>query len=249
MAETAVAIQNTQPVNSPFAMVLAGKAQGLTVEELDKFMDLQIKWEANQARKAYSQAMSDFKADPPEIDKDKKVSYKTTSGVTAYNHASLGNVTEKINSALSKYGLSAGWTTKQDGTNVTVTCRISHSLGHSEETSLTAALDTSGGKNTIQALGSTITYLERYTILALTGLATSETDDDGMASEEIKYISDKERSTIIDMMASKDVKEDRFCKFMNVESIEKIMASDFTKAMAALRSKPTPEQKTKEVVK
>lgn len=246
MTETALAIANT---DSPASMMMAAIDKGMDLEKLEKFMELQARYEQNQARKAYSQAMSDFKANPPEIEKDKKVSYKTNSGVTAYNHASLGNVTDKIGSSLSKHGLSASWTTKQDEKGVTVTCRISHVLGHSEETSLTAALDQSGGKNTIQALGSTISYLERYTILALTGLATHDQDDDGKDSEEVVYISDKQKSTIIDMINSRAVDQKKFLEFIKCESIETIPAVDFNKVMAALRSKPTPEQKTKEAVK
>ena len=42
-----------------------------------------------------------------------------------------------------------------------------------------APLDTSGGKNNIQAMGSAVSYLERYTLLAITGLSTKEMDDDG----------------------------------------------------------------------
>ena len=250
MVETALAIQyNPQQANSPFAMVLAGKAQGLTVEELDKFMDLQIKWEDNQARKAYFDAMASFKEEPIEILKDRHVKYTTQKGVTEYNHASLGNVTQQIGAALSKYGLSAGWKTVQEAAKITVTCRITHAMGYGEDTSLSASPDDSGGKNTIQSIGSTITYLERYTLLAMTGLATNEMDDDGKGSEEIKYISDKEKSTIIDMINSREVNQAKFLEFIKCESVEKIPAIDFTKVMAALRSKPTPEQKTKGTVK
>ncbi|MCK9432923.1 MAG: ERF family protein [Candidatus Omnitrophica bacterium] len=233
--ETALAL----PINqeSPQAMMMAAIDKGMDLDKLERFMILQERYEANQARKAYSQAMSDFKANPPEIEKDKKVSYKTTSGTTAYNHASLGNVTDKIGAALSKHGLSAAWTTRQDEKGVTVTCRISHIFGHSEETSLTAALDQSGGKNTIQALGSTISYLERYTILALTGLATHDQDDDGKSAEEVAYISDKQKSTIIDMIQAKEADEKKFCEYMKVKEIGQIKASDFDKAMAALRAK------------
>jgi hypothetical protein len=250
MVETAVAIQsNPQQANSPFAMVLAGKAQGMTVEELDKFMDLQIKWEENQARKAYFDAMASFKEEPIAILKDRHVKYTTQKGVTEYDHASLGNVTQQISAALGKYGLSAAWKTAQNAARVTVTCRISHELGYGVETSLEASHDDSGGKNAIQSLGSTITYLERYTLLALTGLATHDMDDDGKGSEEVVYISDKQKSTIIDMINSRAVDQKKFLEFIKCESIETIPAVDFNKVMAALRSKPTPEQKTKEAVK
>lgn len=204
--------------------------KGADLDKLEKLMDLQVRWEQGNARKAYHEAMTAFKANPPEIEKDKKVSY----GNTKYNHASLSNVTAKINSELSKYGLSASWTTAQNDKGVTVTCKISHILGHSEETSLTAGLDKSGAKNDIQALGSTISYLERYTILALTGLATSEMDDDGQSTAA--FISDKQKSTIIDFIQSKEVDETKFCAFMGVEEVGKILETDYNKAIAALKS-------------
>jgi len=52
-------------------------------------------------------------------------------------------------------------------------------MGHSESVTLQSATDDSGKKNNIQALGSAITYLQRYTLLSITGLATEDQDDDG----------------------------------------------------------------------
>ena len=59
-----------------------------------------------------------------------------------------------------------------------MTCKITHEQGYSEETTITAPADLTGSKNVIQAIGSTISYLERYSILALTGLTTYEMDND-----------------------------------------------------------------------
>jgi len=219
---------------SPAAMMIKAMAGGMDLDKIKQFMDLQERWEATEARKAYTAAMSKFKQNPPEIEKDKKVSYKTDRGVTAYNHASLGNVTAKINAALGEHGLSAAWATTQAGGKVTVTCKITHIMGHFEETSLTADDDKSGGKNAIQALGSTISYLERYTILALTGLATHEMDDD--AGGQVEYITEKQLSTILDFINEKGVDTAKFLLYMGVDELEKIIATDFTKAVSALKS-------------
>ena len=174
-------VKQEQAITTPASMIQMAISSGADLEKLEKLLALQERWEANEARKAYHEAMAQFKANPPKIDKDKNVCFKTDRGTTSYNHATLGNVTEKISAELSKYGLSASWTTKQNGA-VSVTCHITHKKGHGEETTLTAKEDNSGSKNAIQALGSTITYLERYTLLALTGLATYEQDDDGIAA-------------------------------------------------------------------
>ena len=171
--------------SSPAEIIASAIAGGADLEKLKGLMELQERWEGNEAKKEYHKAMAAFKANPPEINKDKQVSYNTNKGKTEYKHASLANVCNKINSELSKHGLSASWTTKQNG-SIAVTCKITHIKGHSEETTLAAGADATGSKNSIQAIGSTITYLQRYTLLSLTGLATSEQDDDGMASKNGK---------------------------------------------------------------
>jgi len=219
---------------SPAALMLKAMAGGMDLDKLERFMDLQDKWEKNQARKAYTQAMSDFKKAPPEIEKDRHVEYKTTSGTTKYKHASLGNVTAKINAALGEHGLSAAWTTDQTDKGVSVTCKITHVLGHFETTTLTAAHDSSGGKNAIQALGSTISYLERYTILALTGLATHDMDDD--ATTVVEYVTEAQLSTILDFINSKGIDQAKFMLYMGVETLEQIIASDFNKAISGLKA-------------
>lgn len=205
--------------------------KGADLDKLEKLLALQERWEANEAKKAYHKSMSAFKANPPKIDKDRDVAY----GNTKYSHASLGNVTEKISTELSKYGLSASWSTKQNG-QVCVTCRITHELGHSEETTLCAASDTSGSKNAIQAIGSTITYLERYTLLALTGLATYDQEDDGVAAgKPVELIDEKQISQITDFLSEIGGKaKEKFLKYMVVEKLEDITKDNFPKAISAL---------------
>ena len=88
-----------------------------------------------------------------------------------------------MGSALADYGLHHDWRTSQTPNGgVTVTCVLTHRDGHSEQTSLSAPADDSGNKNGIQQIGSTINYLQRYTLMAITGLAAQDTDDDGTAS-------------------------------------------------------------------
>lgn len=179
------AIQKTN--NSPLAMAseFIKNDSNVDIDKLAKLLEVQERWEANEAKKAYVAAMTDFKLDPPKIIRDRHVKYQTSKGSTDYRHASLENVTAVISAALSKHGLTASWITGQADNSVTVTCRITHVFGHFEETSLTSAPDTSGSKNPIQAIGSAVTYLQRYTLLALTGLATEGQDDDGQGADKL----------------------------------------------------------------
>lgn len=218
----------------PAELIKSAMASGANLDNLERLLALQERWEANEARKAYYKAMADFKANPPKIDKDVKVGYTTSKGKVGYNHASLYNVVDKITVELSKYGLSASWRTAQTD-KITVTCRISHAQGHYEETSISALEDSSGAKNPIQAIGSTISYLERYSLLALTGLATYDQDNDANKVEEAI---DENKVTIIkNLLAELSVNVEKFLEYMAVEKVEDIPASQFVKAKMMLETK------------
>ncbi len=144
-------------------------------------MVLQERWEANEARKAFVLAMTEFKAEPLEIFKRKQVGYTTKEGdFVGYKHAELSDVTDVVVPAMARHGLSHRWDVRQDAGRVTVSCTVTHRMGHSESVTMDAAPDDSGKKNKIQQIASAVQYLSRYTILAVTGMSTkSEHDDDG----------------------------------------------------------------------
>lgn len=238
----------TITATTPATLLTLAVQQGADLDRLERLMDLQIKWEANEARKDYTAAMSTFKKDPPVIEKDKHVEYRTTTGMTKYDHASLGNIMDQLNPALGKCDLSAGWMLDQTDKEIKVTAKLTHINGHFETTSLSAAFDKSGGKNDIQALGSAIQYLERYTVLALTGMSTRDMDDDGQGtSEEPIFVTPDQIAQMAKIIEEKAVDVTRFLKFINVEAIDKIKAADFNKAMASLTYKkpPAPSKEVK----
>lgn len=219
---------------SPAELISAAVSKDTDLDKLEKLLVLQERWEATEAKKAYHVAMAAFKAAPPKIEKDKTVAY----GNTKYNHATLANVADKINSALSQHGLSASWTTKQNGA-ILVTCKITHIQGHSEETTLAAAADTSGSKNAIQAIGSAVSYLQRYTLLSLTGLATSEIDDDGKAATGAaqKAITEEEMAVLQDWIIKAGRTEADVLKYLKIESLDQMVKKDYNKAISALKAR------------
>ena len=149
------------------------------IDKLEKLMELQNRWEEREAKKAFVADMAEFKRADLAITKDHSVSFRTDKGVTAYDHATIGNVVGVIVPALAAHGFSHRWIIERaEGGLIRVRCVITHRLGHSEETVLEAGLDQTGGKNNIQAMISTKTYLERHSLLAATGLATRDQADD-----------------------------------------------------------------------
>lgn len=235
--------EETQEIQivSPAEMIKSAISGGADLEQMEKFIELQERYEANQAKKAYHVAMAKFKENPPKITKDSTVDFTSSKGRTHYNYANLATVMEKVNIALSLCGLSASFETKQNG-EVIVTCKITHQLGHSESTSLSAPADQSGNKNSIQAIGSTVSYLQRYTLLSLCGLATHEQDNDAQ-TKEVEYITEKQLSNVRDLLAQADLKAEPICKFLHIESFEKMPVSDYQKVLTLIEAKRKAGQK------
>lgn len=162
---------------TPQQMLAIAVQQGADLETLEKLMDLRDRWEAMEARKSYVAAMADFKAEPLRILKSKQVNIP---GGAKFAHATLADVCDGVVATLSRFGLSHSWELKQlENGWPQVTCVITHEKGHSERTVLSAPPDDSGKKNSIQQIASTLTYLERYTLMAACGLAAKDIDNDG----------------------------------------------------------------------
>ena len=180
-----VITQNSREVSAasggaltPTDMLAHALTSGASLDVIEKMMTLQERWEANQARKSFDDAMARLRQGMPAIIKDRQVDYTTSKGRTNYRYEDLNSVTAAISPVMAELGLSFRWRTDNNATGVKVTCVITHRDGHYEETSLSAPLDTSGNKNAIQAIGSATTYLQRYTLKAALGLSAAA-DDDG----------------------------------------------------------------------
>lgn len=216
-------------MKTPMQMIEKVLETGNGIEQLDKLYALQERYEANEAKKAYVAAMNEFKADPPSLYKDKTVK----AGSATYSHVSLELATHIIGQALVKHGLSHRWETQYgDDGGVEVSCIITHELGHSERSTLRAPADNSGSKNSVQAIGSTVTYLQRYTLLAITGLAVKGQDDDGLATSEI---TDEEYQEISELLEEAGSNVQKFCEHFKITSVNKLLGADYRKAKMLLK--------------
>lgn len=155
------------------------------IDKVKQMIEIKERLDATAARKAYAADMAEFKKIAPTILKDSNVSFKTEKGTTSYSHASLGNVVEMAISKLAEFGFSHRWKAPRENDRIVVTCILTHRMGHSESETQDGAPDTSGNKTSLQAAASTRTFLERYTLLAVAGLATKAmVDDDGRGKTE-----------------------------------------------------------------
>jgi hypothetical protein len=178
-------VPKEEPV-TPNGLLQMAVSQGADIDKLTKLLELQERWEAGEARKAYYAARKLFK------DSHLKIS-KNGTGHNNVKYATLNDACAQIIPALAKFGITHEWKVKAADKKVVVSCVLSHELGYTEPNppTMEADADTSGNKNAIQALGSSLKYLERYTLFAACGLDDGSPDKDGAQPSDKNRLADE----------------------------------------------------------
>lgn len=220
---------------TPFELLSRALDRGADLTVVEKLMDLQERYDKGKARKAFDAAVADAKAKIPVIIKNRK----------GHNskYADLGAFAAAVNPVLAEYGLSYRYRSEQDGTTIRVTCVLSHRDGHSEETTLSGGADTTGSKNPIQAIASTLTYLQRYTLKLSLGLADAEGDDDGQAAGGDAPITEDQLKELLALKDKSGADIAKFCAYFKVEALPDLHQSQFQNAKAALQAKVAAKKK------
>lgn len=231
-----IPVERENTALTPMDMIDRAVQSGASVEALERLMALQERWEANQGRKAFDQAISAAKAEIPPIFKNREVDFTSQKGRTNYRHEDMAEIARTVDPILTKYGLSYRFRTSQEGGVVRVTCIVSHCDGYGEETTLETAPDGSGNKNHIQAVGSAVTYLQRYTLKSALGLAAAP-DDDARAANAAKAITADQFVTLQGLMEEAEADEEKLLRFLGAQSFEELDQRQFDTAVSALRKK------------
>ena len=247
-ASTTEAAPAAQPdASTPAGMIQMAVQQGADTDKLRELMNLKREWEADEARKAYVAAMAHFRATCPMPKKDSRVSYPDRHGkLTEYWHVKLSTLAQTVSEYMAPHGLSYRWSTEQKDARIFVTCTVEHEQGHSESITLSGSPDDSGGKNSIQSVGSTVRYLQRYTLECATGIVSSEQDDDGAgasgssAPETITENQAQDLDALIDEVCPAD--RQKFLEYMKVSRLSEIPASRWDEAVRAVELKRTPKR-------
>jgi hypothetical protein len=103
-------------VQNPQQLIAMAIQSGSGIEQLEKLMDLQERWEKKESRKMYFHAYAEFQSLKPIIKKDKKVSFtsKKTGMKTEYSFAKLQQIQKQIDPILAKLGLSYSFKSKEE---------------------------------------------------------------------------------------------------------------------------------------
>lgn len=126
-------------------------------------------------------ALAAFQAELPRLGKGNTAQVKSDKGNYSYKYADLATVSATALPLLGKHGLSfsAKPMLAEDGRFV-LRYILRHTSGESDGGDFPLAQAARP-----QEIGSLLTYARRYCLLAVTGLAPDEDDDDGTAAKEV----------------------------------------------------------------
>lgn len=170
----AIAVIDRADTERIHPVVQAAMAHSPDAATLRELLAVQREWEAEEARRVFTEALVALKRDLPTVlRRDKTVAF----GQTRYTHTSLAAVMDAVTEPLTTHGFSLSWEPSTEDSTVTVTCILTHSCGHNTRASISAPRDNSGSKGASQGVASTITLLQRYSALSLLGIATADMDE------------------------------------------------------------------------
>jgi len=212
---------------TPMDLLQKATESGADLDKLEKLMDLQERWEKRESHKAYISAKTTFLAGCPPIEKTKK----------GHNskYSPLADTIKIVRPLLTDCGFSYDWKIKQNEGKIEVTCVLSHIDGHSEECPLEADADSTGSKNAVQALGSTVQYLKRYSFEAILGISSQDEDDDGKGA--VQYITPDQVAKLQEINSERGNNSQDLCTYLQVSSLSALPKSRFNEAMQAVKSK------------
>lgn len=199
-------------------------AENVDVIKIEKMMDLHERMLNRNAKQAYMAAFARMQPEIPTIIRTGKTNNAT--------YAKYEDIVASIQEVLGKHGFGFSHRVNQLDGKIEVVCVLSHNDGHSEETQFIAPADTSGSKNTVQAIGSTVSYGKRYTLSALLGLATK---DDNNAEGEVV---DTEKAAEIDILIREvNANREQFNKRFGIENVQQLLIKDYETAKKLLLQK------------
>lgn len=235
---TAVTATTAAPI-TPMAMIDRALASGASAETLERLMALQERWQAAQAKRAFDAAMAEAKAEISPIMKTRKVDFTSAKGRTNYDYEDLAQIENQVSPVLSRHGLSYRFRSEQpEARAIKVTCILSHRDGHSEENSLSGWADDTGNKNAIQAVGSAITYLQRYSLKLALGLsATNDTDGRALKVDEAASITADQYQELAALVERSGADEKAMLEYLGAKDMETLTVAQYGKAKAQLEKK------------
>jgi len=165
------------------ALIQSAVEHGAGIETLERLVALAKDVRAQQAKEAWHAAIAEFQRTCPPIRRTETANIMSKRSGTSYSYsyAPLGGILAEIQPVMGPLGLSISFRVRHEPERVMASCRVSHEMGHFEESGEVAmpVTDDGTGANPAQRVGIASTYAKRYALLAIIGIAPEEDTDAG----------------------------------------------------------------------
>jgi len=169
-------IQPHNQDNTVEGFISAAIQQQLPVETIERFLAMRKELKADQAKEAFTMATAQFQKDCPVIARTKEV--KNKEGKVTYRYAPLDSIILQVKKTLGENNLAYDFSETRTKKEITVTCTITHSLGHTKSSSFTVEIGSEAYMTDTQKYGARNTFAKRYAFMNVLGIATGDEDTD-----------------------------------------------------------------------
>lgn len=170
--------QEQMPATSGDDLLMAAVHKGADVETLERLMALRERMQAEQAQRAYYDALAAFQAECPAIDRRKGIPDR--DGNVKYRYAPLDDIQAQVRELLRTHGFSYRFDTTPVEGGMQVACIATHREGHTERSVWVVPRVDVPKANAAQNSSASMTYGMRRTFCNVFGILTADTDTDGV---------------------------------------------------------------------
>lgn len=227
------------PVSEAVALIQvierAARDPSIDIDRMERLLQMHERLVERQAKAAYAEALARLQPKLPII--KERGAIKNNSGAVQSRYAFWEDIVGVITPMLASEGFSLSFRTGNKDGKIQVTGVLTHSRGHSEETTLELPADTSGSKNAVQAVASSVSYGKRYTAGALLNLRTGELDDDGQRAGGHATLSEEQIANIEALITEVGADRAKFLRYCKISSLEEILAVNYETVVKMLEAK------------
>lgn len=149
------------------------------IDKLERLMAMHERMQAKDAETAFNASMAQMQIDMPTVGEGGMNKH------TGNAYATIDDINRAVRGVMQKHGFAVTFKVVHANEGISVTGILVHAAGHREETTLLLPIDAGAGRNTVQAVGSSVTYGKRYVMCALLNITTGDAqDDDGQAAAD-----------------------------------------------------------------
>lgn len=205
----------------------AASSKEVDIEKFERLLAMKKEIDAISAEKEFNGAFAQMQQELPTIVKNAEIAIR---GQVQSKYAKLEHINQVVKPILGKYGFAVSFRPRvADGKQI-VTAVLMHKGGHRESTDCELPFDTSGSKNHVQAVGSSISYGKRYALCSILNITIAEEDNDAASIGRPSYVTQMQAKRLHQLLGNDAGRVDKFCNYFEVPAIEMLPHDQYNRA-------------------